>query len=194
MANGPDSPYLAQRPTASDAPPAEGGEGTDLDAWYRQQYQPLVSFLHRRGHLDQDAEDVAQETFTRALPYVRSKPHEGWRPTIYRIAINILNDRLRRARIRRPQEQIPLDDLHVAADQPSLEELATRHQQQAWLRKALLELPPQCRRVCLLKLVRGMENAEVARHCGISLRMVEKHVARAMVTLQARFAHRDTGA
>lgn len=191
MANGPDTPQSATRPAFTGNLPAETDAG--VEAWYRQQYDPLVTFLQRRGHAGQDAEDVAQESFTRVLPYVGGKPHESWRPTLYRIAINILNDRLRLAR-RRPREQISLDDLHLAADQPSLDEIALRHQQRTRLLKALLELPPQCRRVCLLKLVRGMENVEVARHCGISLRMVEKHVARAMVALQARFAPRDTGA
>lgn len=51
MANGPDSSCRAERPTAPDGPLAEGGEGADLEAWYRQQYEPLVSFLRRRGHL-----------------------------------------------------------------------------------------------------------------------------------------------
>lgn len=190
MSNGHDIPCNAARSTST-APPTEEGGG--VETFFRQQYDPLVTFVHRRGHLEHEAEDIAQESFARFLPYVRRKPQQAWRPMLYRIAVNVLNDRLRRSRTRQAHQHVPLDGLCVPADEPTVEEAAASNQREVQLRRALLDLPPQCRRVCLLKLVRGLDNTEVAKRCGISIRMVEKHVAHALLYLQDRFAREGAG-
>ena len=165
------------------------GGDPDVDAWCRAQWYPLVDFLRRRGG-ESEIEDLAQESFARFLPYVRSRPVEAWRPMLYRIAINALYERHRRAGRRDLEIQIvPLHPMMMPVDLENLDEMAIAHQRTRQVREAILELPLQCRRVCLLKVVRGWDSAQVARHCGISVRMVEKHVAHALVILQSRFAH-----
>ncbi len=188
MGNGHESPQL---PATSAGSPAEGAAG--MDAFFRQQRQPLVAFLHRRSQTVDDAEDAAQESFVRFIPYVHRQPPKAWKPTLYRIAINVVNDRLRRARARYAHQHVPLEGLEVPCDQPSLEEAVARTQQQVQLREAILALPPQCRQICLLKLVNGMENPEIARHCGISVRMVEKHLGNALLHLRRRFGRAVPG-
>ncbi len=48
------------------------------------------------------------------------------------------------------------------------------------LYETIEHLPPKCRQVFLLSRVRRMTYGEIARHCGISRKMVEKHVSHAL--------------
>lgn len=48
------------------------------------------------------------------------------------------------------------------------------------LRQALFTLPYRCREVYLLNRINGMSYAQIARHCGISAKTVEKHIACAL--------------
>jgi RNA polymerase sigma-70 factor (ECF subfamily) len=41
-------------------------------------------------------------------------------------------------------------------------------------------LPPKCRQVFLLSRVKLMTYPEIAKHCGISVKMVEKHISHAL--------------
>lgn len=156
-----------------------------FDAFIREQYQALLLFLRRRSQSTEDAEDAAQESLTRFIRY-RAEPAEAWKPTLYRIAINVMNDRSRRAQSRLVDKHVSFDDLELQSEQPSAEDEAVHAQQQALLRDAILALPPKCQQVYLLKRLRGMTNAAIARHCGISVKMVEKHSANAILLIRRR--------
>lgn len=54
------------------------------------------------------------------------------------------------------------------------------------IRSAIDELPDQCRRVFVLSRKFGMKNREIAEFLEISLKVVEKHVSRALVILRDR--------
>lgn len=157
------------------------------DAFFREQYDALLSFLRRRSRTNEDAEDAAQESLTRLTRYRDSHPPSAWKSTLYRIAINVVNDESRKARTHRAQEHVPLDGLEIESEQPTAEEAAAFEQQRTLLREAILALPPKCRQVYLLVRLRGMASKQVATHCGISVRMVEKHLANALLHIRRRF-------
>ncbi|RDS85055.1 RNA polymerase sigma factor [Dyella monticola] len=184
-----------------DAPPepavvtaVEGGGRLDAyDAFFRTQYDALVSFLRRRSRTNEDAEDAAQESFTRLTRYRDTYPLLAWKAMLYRIAINVVNDQSRRARTRCVPQHVSLDDVSIESDEPSAEEAAAAAQQRVLLREAILALPPKCRQVYLLTRLRGMTSRQVATHCGISVRMVEKHLANALVHIRRRFGAGSPG-
>lgn len=192
MGNGQERRYRTVLP----ASPAGGGpveESRGLEAFFRDQYDPLVRFLRRRSHTDDDAEEAAQESFTRFIPYVSHQPRTAWKPTLYRIATNLVHDRGRRARIRAAFPQVPVETQSLVDDQPGPEQLAERSQQQVRLEAAILVLPPQCRQVYLLRM-HGMETAQIAARCGISRRMVDKHLTNALTHFRRRFGRMATEA
>ncbi len=155
-----------------------------VEAFFREHYRPLVAFLGRHGRAEQDAEDVAQESFARFLPYTRD-PQPVWKATLYRIALNIMTDRRRHARVRQQHQHTLGEDVTTTiAHEPEPDEATAAAQRYEQLRAAVANLPPQCRHVYLLRLMHGLDNVQIASKLGISRRMVEKHIGKAVLRIQ----------
>ena len=161
-------------------------EARSFDIFIREQYRSLVQFLRRRTATEQDAEDAAQESMAKLLRYRESEPAIAWKQLLYRIAVNVAHDQFRVAFTHRSKEHVTLNGQEIAAHEHSPEERAEYEQQVAHLTQAILELPPKCQRVYLLKRVHGMSRAQIADRCGISVKMVEKHLATALVLLKRK--------
>ncbi len=172
-------------PTPSEHVSARG-DTAELEGFIREQYQALLFFLRRRCATLQDAEDAAQESMGRLLRYFHTEPPEAWKPLLYRIAMNVLTDTSRRTASHGGSKHVPLHDLELQSDEPNAEDQAARNQELFLLRNAILALPPKCQQVYLLKRLKGMTNAAIAKHCGISVKMVEKHTANALSFLKQR--------
>lgn len=158
----------------------------NFDRFVREQYHGLVQFLRSRTATRQDAEDAAQESLAKLLRYRESEPQSAWQRLLYRIAINVAHDQFRVAATHHSAQHVPIEDQAIAAPGRTPEQQLDRAQQVARLRQAIHELPPKCQRVYLLKRMHGMSHANVAEHCGISVKMVEKHLANALVFLRRK--------
>lgn len=163
-----------------------------FDRFVREQYRGLLRFLQARTASRQDAEEVAQDSIVKLLRYRPSTPTSEWRLLLYRIAVNAAHDKFRDARHRHADHEVALDDQAVVAQGDSPEAFAAHQQALERVQSALLRLPSKCQQVCLLRLSRGMTNAEIARHCGISIKTVEKHLTRGLGTIRKKVG--DSGA
>ncbi|HEX5305506.1 MAG TPA: RNA polymerase sigma factor [Dyella sp.] len=162
------------------------GYSNEFDSFVRAQRETLVRFLHRRTRSAADAEDLAQESLTRLMRY-RGHAPETWTALLYRIAVNALNDRSRRAASRFDAQHVSLDDgAELATGEPSHEQRTASQQELVALQRALLRLPDRCRQIYLLHRIEGMTYTEIADHCGISVKAVEKHISRALHLLRER--------
>jgi len=157
-----------------------------FDTFIREQRLSLVQFLRRRTATEQDAEDAAQESMTKLIRYRESEPASAWKQLLYRIAVNVAHDQFRVSTTHCSKQHVALDEHEVASREHSPEENAEYEQQVTCLTQAILELPPKCQRVFLLKRVHGMSHAQIADRCGISVKMVEKHLATALVLLKRK--------
>lgn len=157
-----------------------------FDSFIREQYQGLVSFLRGRTATRQDAEDAAQESLARLLRYRESEPASAWQRLLYRIAINVAHDQHRKGVTHHRSDHVALCEHKLAAPSHSPEERAAHEQQVMLMRQAIRELPPKCQRVYLLRRGSGMSHAQIAQCCGISVKMVEKHLANAMKLLRRK--------
>lgn len=194
MVNGHNNATLAPPlGAANDDANAPAGDAGCLDAFVRQQSDALVGFLRLRSRSEEDARDAAQESLARLVRHYRQKPPAEWKPVLYRIAINVANDRLEQARNRSADLHVPIEGLEIEDERQNAEEAAARAQEAALLAEAVLALPKRCRQVYLLSRVHDKTNAEVACHCGISERMVEKHLANALVHIFRRFGRSPSG-
>ena len=163
----------------------------ELDAYehlvhrYRHKVFALAYSMVRH---EQDATDIAQETFVRAWQGIRHfRRSASFYTWLYRITTNLCIDWLRQ-RQRRPTEEFdetvqstPHANVAVA---PSSNPSPAREAQRAELREqidaALLELSPEHRAVIQLREFEGMDYAGIARAvgCSIGTVMSRLHYAR----------------
>jgi RNA polymerase sigma-70 factor (ECF subfamily) len=146
----------------------------------RRYHDSLVHFLRQRLRVPEDALDVAQETYIRMMQYQDSRQIRSPSSMLFRIAINVANDLGRAEQARGMRNHCSVEDLDIASDEPSAERQITAREDLELLYETIEQLPPKCRQVFLLSRVRRMTYGEIAEHCGISRKMVEKHVSHAL--------------
>ena len=146
----------------------------------RRYHESLIRFLRQRLRVKEDAADVAQETYIRMMQYEGSREIQSPSSMLFRIAINVANDLGRSEQARRVANQTPIDELELACGAPAVEREIAAEQDLARLYEAIEALPPKCRHVFLLSRVHHMTYPQIATHCGISVKMVEKHISHAL--------------
>ena len=146
----------------------------------------LLLFLRRRLAVPEDAFDAAQETYLRMMRYEGSRAIESPVSMLFRIAANVAADQGRAALARRAADHLALDDVELASEEPSSERAIAGEQDLKMLLAAIDGLAPRCRQVFLLSRVDGMTYPQIARRCGISVKMVEKHVSHALLACAAK--------
>ncbi len=146
----------------------------------RRHHDSLLNFLRRRLRVPEDAFDIAQETYIRMLQYESSRVIQSPSAMLYRIAMNVTNDFGRAAVTRQAGSQCNIDDFELQSDQPSPEREVAAGQDLDALIDIIEQLPPKCRHVFLLSRVHHLTYPEIAARCGITVKMVEKHISHAL--------------
>lgn len=180
------SPLLAD-PTAGDS----GGQR--FDRFLQEHRDDLIGFLRSRTRSEEDAQDAAQESLIKLLRYRDTQPPENWKALLYRIATNVAHDQARYGQRRHAGSHVPLDDVEfvLSSDSTPMDEQLIQHQELARIGAVIDRLPPRRREIYLLSRVEGMKNAEIACHCGISIKAVEKHMSLAMAAVRHGLGHSD---
>jgi RNA polymerase sigma-70 factor (ECF subfamily) len=143
-------------------------------------HDSLIRFLRRRLSIAEDAYDVAQEAYIRMMKYEGSREIKSPSAMLYKIAVNVANDHGRAAMSRSAKDHLQIDDFELVSEVPSAERDLSAQQDLDILLEAIEELPPKCKQVFLLSRAQGMTYPEIGRHCGISVKMVEKQISRAL--------------
>ena len=146
----------------------------------------LLSFLRQRLRIADDADDVAQEAYIRMLQYEGSREIKSPSSLLFRVAINIANDVGRSEQVRHAADHCGVDGLEIDSGVATPERQIAAAQDLDLLYETIEQLPPRCRQVFLLSRVHCMTYPEIARHCGISVKMVEKHISHALCLCLAR--------
>jgi RNA polymerase sigma-70 factor (ECF subfamily) len=159
---------------------------------YRGFYADILHYLRKRTDNASDAADMTQDVFTQWLGYRDQASVEQPRAFLFQMARNLLRDHWRRQKVRQGvfAEQVgePGDiEAHVTIT-PSNEPLARAQQQQHLerLSDVLDELSPRRREALMLHRFEGLSQAQIADRMGISVSMVEKHIAFALLHCKRR--------
>ncbi len=148
-----------------------------------------VAYSVLRNH--HDAEDVAQETFLRALRHKHKLPEiANRRAWLVQIAWRLALDRTRKLR---SQPATPLDELAEAVaamrcSGASAEQIASRREMAELLERLVGTLPDNLRQVLVLATVEELTPAEIARALGASDAAVRSRLHRARVVLREKLA------
>lgn len=157
----------------------------DLARALEAQRPALSSFLRRRLRNEADVEDALQETALRVLRYDTGHDIESLSALLFRIAEHVAVDVSRRAQARQAGAHCPLEDLELPSGDASPDQLVEAGQDLGLLVDALERLSPKCQNVFLLSRMEGLTYQEIAVRCGISVKMVEKYMHRALGELRA---------
>lgn len=162
-----------------------------LDALYGVHREALLRFLVARTGDREEAEDVLQELWLRARQ-PGGQPVANGRAYLYRMAQNLVIDRLREKQRRARREWIWSEDKSGGTRQGSepadaalnAEETILAREEAALLASAIATLPEAARHAFELHKIEGLSHAEVATRLGITKSGVEKHMAVAMKYLR----------
>lgn len=168
---------------------------------FEQYYLPVVRFFVRRGYSAEDADDLAQDTFTRAYEKfdTLSAPEKA-RQWLFAVASNVRRNKLRsRGTVMRTGVEVPFDEaLETVGARPgraanpgreeeketALDELLTRERRELLL-EALGKLPPRMRQAVLLRVDRDLSYREIAILQRVSVDTVKAQMLQARKKLRA---------
>ncbi len=158
-----------------------------------KRYQgPVYSFCRRMTRSNEDAEDVAQETFVRVFRSLdRLKPRAKFSTWLYTVArnlcLNLLRDQARRqtqplevATGKKPHSQRG----EVADENYRPDTIAARHEISAALCEVLEELSVAHREIIVLREFDGLDYHEIATVLGCRVGTVKSRISRARQHLQ----------
>ncbi len=181
----------------------------DLPFWqsaYQAHGPEILGFLGRRLKRREDAEDLLQDTFVRAIRSA-SCHDENPRAYLFRVAQNLLLNRHRRPRLVVPESESGLSARGDAdaspfeameSDRANPEEAARWRAAQAAFKTALGGLTESHRRAFELCVLDGRPYNEIASVTGWSLPQVKVNIHRArrrlLLELRDHLDHRDPSA
>jgi RNA polymerase sigma-70 factor (ECF subfamily) len=162
-----------------------------LAAVYLERREDMRRFFRARLGGRGDVEDLVQELYLK-VQAVTEEPIENPQAYLYRLASNLMLDRLRQAKRASTRDAEWRRTNHATvgvldvADTPDAESALIARQRLEKLSKALETLAPLTQRVFRLHKFEGLTHAQTAERLNISRSAVEKHVSLALSHLAKR--------
>ena len=156
------------------------GQALSVDRLAHEYHGAFIRFLRRRLRGTAEPADVAQEAYIRMLQYEGSRHLRSPYSMLLRIALNVAQDMNRSNRVRRVLQHRHLDEMEIASGAPTPEKALSIAEDLDRALAAIERLPPRCRQVFLLHRRQHLSYSEIAVECGISVKMVEKHISSAL--------------
>src|SRR5262249_9508176 len=138
----------------------------DVDRLFREFHQPLVRYLTRRLGDRDWAEEVAQETFLRAMRQETIMSERSW---LFAVATNLVRDEARkdmrrRRRLELLREQARADEIVEPAP------LGIERAQEAAVARRALDMLAERDREALLMREEGLDYTEIASALDLSIK------------------------
>jgi RNA polymerase sigma factor (sigma-70 family) len=161
-------------------------------AWFKAvilpHESPLRSRLRRLCPSGFDVDNLVAESLARAYTAKDTDRISAGRGYLFAIARNLLIDAARRDTI------VSLDfvaDLDTLRSDDTLEASLTARDELRRLQAIIDTLPPQCRRVFLLRRIHELSLGEIAGQMSLSVSTVEKHLAKAVMLVAKAVSERE---
>ena len=174
--------------------------GGDLDSFNQlvlRWERPIYALAYRVIGREEDARDVAQETFLRAFRALSGfKGQAKFSSWLYRITLNLCRDWIRRER-RTPIAQAPegVDLIELAGEAVgtgTVEDLVSRKELGRAVAKAMALLPEEQRTAIILKEYHGLTFQEIADLLDCPLSTVKTRLYQGLTVLRRQLQQADT--
>lgn len=177
----------------------KAGEAQAFDDFVIKYSANVYALLIRLTQDEEEARDLTQETFLRALKAIRNfRGDADLKTWLYRIAVNESRNRFRWWKRRNRSLTISLDAednsnekplserISDSAENPEMETL--RRERERALRQALGELPTNFREVIVLRDIEGLTYEEVAAALETNVGTVKSRIARGREELRKKLS------
>ena len=174
-------------PDSSLVPRAQQGHLDSFNTLVLRYEKQVFSVALRMVGSRQQAEDVAQETFTRAYKGLKGFRGGSLKAWLLRITTNTCNDYFRSHQSQRDLSLEMLTEdigMSLPSSDPSPEEEALRGELGQEIQRGLLTLPGDQRMVLIMVDVEGMSYQEAAEAVGISPGTLRSRLSRARAKLR----------
>lgn len=124
-------------------------------------WRDLYKFIYYKVQNKEEAEDITQETYMRAIDYIeREKPYvDNYLGYLKVIALNIIRDKWRKEKRVGKVIHIDRDDLELV----ETEDFSDATIDRTWIEEGLKNLSFEQRRIIELRIIKGFTVAETAR-------------------------------
>jgi RNA polymerase sigma-70 factor (ECF subfamily) len=139
-------------------------------------------FLMKRAPIS-DVDDLVQEVALRMQTRRATDAIDNVEGYLFQVAQSVLADRGRRATVRHLSAHDTLEEFHHPVEDRSPERVLQGKEHLAQLIAAMNDLPERTRQAFVLHRFEEMSYAAIARHLGISVSAVEKHIMKAIKLL-----------
>jgi RNA polymerase sigma-70 factor (ECF subfamily) len=154
----------------------------------------VFAMIYNMVHNEQDAWDLAQESFIKAWKSIkRFRRHSSFYTWIYRIVMNVTIDWLRKKHIKGAgtefDDSVQMKEIDPASRtvpkaDPLPHQRLEHREIRARIEKAIKQLSPEHRAVILMKEIEGMQYHEIAETLGCSIGTVMSRLFYARKKLQ----------
>jgi RNA polymerase sigma factor (sigma-70 family) len=172
-------------PPPSSLRPVEHSPETpaEFDSFYQVTLSPLRRYLATILGNRHEAQDIAHDAYMKTYRAMAVHPVEKPKSYLFTIARHLaISFKQRRGDRMQPTEAAALESRIPPA--PDTADLVVARQESSALQAAILQLPPGCREVLILRNFGEHSHEEIARKLNISRSGVEKHLARALRLLR----------
>ncbi len=153
-----------------------------IEDW-RHAFSKVKAALMRRGRTEQDADDLLQDAWLRLACYERDQVVDEPEAFLMKVALNLSID-MHRTRMTRGDEVL-LEDVVLIDAAPAVEDVLLARERMDRLSHCIGRLSEKTREIFMAYRFDGQTYKEIAKHRGLSVSTVEKHVARATLQLAA---------
>ncbi|SRR6266446_6045254 len=186
----------ADEQDAQDMARLAGGHDAALNSLMERHAEKLFQYLLRCLQDESDADDLAQETFTRVYQNrAKFDPGQKFSTWLYAIASNLVRDRYR-WRARHPQVSLDSGNEqteaawkdNLRARDPAPDQHLQSEEQAAAVRQAVAALPEELRQPLILAVYQELSQAEIGVILNCSAKAVETRIYRARQQLRESLA------
>src|SRR6188472_14961 len=172
---------------------SRGGDLDSINQLVVRWERPIYALAYRVIGREEEARDVAQETFLRAFRALGGfKGQAKFSSWLYRITLNLCRDWIRRER-RTPVSQAPegVDLIELAGEtepSESIEQLVSRRELGRAVAKAMAMLPEEQRTAIILKEYHGLTFQEIADLLECPLSTVKTRLYQGLTVLRKQLS------
>mgnify|MGYP000105799757 CR=1 FL=1 len=145
--------------------------------------KPLLTFFLKRTNCSSDAEDLVQEVFARLWAREKNTPILKLDSYLFQTAANVLNDYFRKRKVRQQDQHFFSEDEQVFGSDFSTERVLLGKDEIKSVLIEIKKLPQKTQDIFVLRAFEGKRSVEVAEMMNVSVRSIEKHMAKALVHL-----------